>query len=69
VADPQAALDRAFDEKNLVLVYQPIHDAESGEILAAEALLRQRRESGEIREASIITEAAEDGPELFRFDS
>ncbi|HEY4641026.1 MAG TPA: EAL domain-containing protein [Thermoanaerobaculia bacterium] len=71
MADPQAALDRAFDEKNLVLVYQPIHDTVSGAIVAAEALLRQRRESGEIREAQIITSAAEEGsaPELFRLDS
>jgi EAL domain-containing protein (putative c-di-GMP-specific phosphodiesterase class I) len=67
--NPQAALDRAFEEKNLVLFYQPIHDTESGAIIAAEALLRQRRESGEIREAGIITDAAEDGPELFRLDS
>ena len=68
----QAALDRAIDgDENLLLVYQPIHDARSGAIWAAEALLRQRRESGEIREASIITEAAEEssGPELFRLDS
>jgi EAL domain-containing protein (putative c-di-GMP-specific phosphodiesterase class I) len=41
----------------------------SGAVIAAEALLRQRRESGEIREAAIINEAAEDGPDLFRLDS
>lgn len=69
MADPQAALDRALEEKNLVLVYQPIHDVRTGAVVAAEALLRQRRESGEIREAGIITAAAEDGPELFRLDS
>jgi EAL domain-containing protein (putative c-di-GMP-specific phosphodiesterase class I) len=74
VNDPtaQAALDRAIEgEQQLLLVYQPIHDARTGAIWAAEALLRQRRESGEIREASIITEAAEDstGPELFVLDS
>jgi EAL domain-containing protein (putative c-di-GMP-specific phosphodiesterase class I) len=74
VTDPtaQAALDRAIDgDDRLLLVYQPIHDARSGAIWAAEALLRQRRESGEIREASIITETAEEstGPELFRLDS
>jgi EAL domain-containing protein (putative c-di-GMP-specific phosphodiesterase class I) len=72
VNDPtaQAALDRAIDG-DVLLVYQPIHDARSGQIWAAEALLRQRRESGEIREASIITEAAEEspGPELFMLDS
>jgi len=69
MANPQAALDRALDEKNLVLLYQPIHDVKTGAVIAAEALLRQRRESGEIREAGIITAAAEDGPELFQLDS
>ncbi|MGZ8868544.1 MAG: EAL domain-containing protein [Thermoanaerobaculia bacterium] len=64
------ALDRAMDEKDdLLLVYQPIHDARSRKIVAAEALLRQRRQSGEIREASIITKTAEHGPELFELDS
>lgn len=66
----QAALDRAIEDSDqLLLVYQPIHDARSGRIFAAEALMRQRRQSGEIREASIITEAAEAGPELFVLDS
>lgn len=66
----RAALERALQEKDLLLVYQPIHDLR-GSIVAAEALLRQRRQSGEIREASIITETAEDapGPELFVLDS
>jgi len=67
----KAALDRALDEKEqLVLLYQPIHDTRTGEIRAAEALLRQRRQSGELREASIIHETAEQscGPELFRLD-
>jgi EAL domain-containing protein (putative c-di-GMP-specific phosphodiesterase class I) len=71
-ATAQAALDRALDrDDQLVLYYQPIHDARTGSVYAAEALLRQRRENGEIREASIIHEAAEDscGPELFRLDS
>ncbi|HKO58324.1 MAG TPA: EAL domain-containing protein [Thermoanaerobaculia bacterium] len=72
MADKQAALDRALDEEeDLLLFYQPIHDARTREIIAAEALLRQRRESGEIREATIITEAAEDAPrkDLFALDS
>ena len=69
MANPQAALDQALDEKTLVLIYQPIHSCKTGAIIAAEALLRQRRESGEIREAGMITAAAEEGPELFRLDS
>jgi len=67
----QAALDRALeDEEQLVLLYQPIHDARTGAIYAAEALLRQRRQSGELREASIIHETAEEsgGAELFMLD-
>ena len=68
----KAALDRAIEDYDqLLLVYQPIHDARTREIYAAEALLRQRRESGEIREATIIHEAAEEGPrcDLFHLDS
>ncbi|HEY0155795.1 MAG TPA: EAL domain-containing protein [Thermoanaerobaculia bacterium] len=68
----KAALDRALDEKeDLVLLYQPIHDARTREIYSAEALLRQRRESGELREASIIHETAEEsgGTELFTLDN
>lgn len=68
----QAALDRALDQdQDLVLFYQPIHDAHSGEILSAEALTRQRRSSGEMREASVIHEAAEKspGPELVELES
>ena len=68
----QEALGRAFIEQtDLLLFYQPIHDARTGAIYGAEALLRQRRRSGEIREASLIAEAAEDsdGPELFVLDS
>lgn len=73
MTDPvgQAALDRALeDDDQLVLLYQPIHDARTGAIYSAEALLRQRRESGELREAAIIHEAAEEspGPELFALD-
>lgn len=67
----QAALDRALeDEEQLVLLYQPIYDARTGAIYAAEALLRQRRQTGELREASIIHETAEEscGSELFVLD-
>jgi len=68
----QQALDRAIEGKEqILLVYQPIHDARDGAIYGVEALLRQRRESGEIREASIVAEAAEEngGPELYTFDA
>jgi EAL domain-containing protein (putative c-di-GMP-specific phosphodiesterase class I) len=68
----KAALDRALDEKEaLVLLYQPIHDVRTRRIYAAEALLRQRRESGELREAAMIHEAAEEscGDELFTLDN
>ena len=66
----QQALDRALDEKeDLLLVYQPVHEARSRRIYAIEGLLRQRRENGEIREAGIITETAEHGPELFVLNS
>ena len=68
----KAALDRALDEQeDLVLLYQPIHDVRTRRIYGAEALLRQRRESGELREAAIIHEAAEEscGSELFTLDN
>jgi diguanylate cyclase len=68
----KAALDRALDEKDgLVLLYQPIHDLRTRRVYSAEALLRQRRESGELREAAIIHEAAEEscGDELFTLDN
>jgi EAL domain-containing protein (putative c-di-GMP-specific phosphodiesterase class I) len=64
----QAALDRALDEKDLLLVYQPIHDARTREIVSVEGLLRQRRKNGQIREASVITETAEKGPEVFELE-
>lgn len=72
MADPQAALDRALaEDETLLLLYQPIHELRGARVVAAEALLRQRRETGEIREAQIITEAAEEAPrvELFALDS
>jgi len=68
----QQALDRALGgSEQLFLLYQPIHDARSGAIYGAEALLRQRRESGEVRGASMIAKAAEErgGYELFALDS
>jgi EAL domain-containing protein (putative c-di-GMP-specific phosphodiesterase class I) len=65
----RAALGRAEEKRNLLLVWQPIHDARTREIYSAEALLRQRRHGGEIREASAVAEGAELGPELFAFDS
>jgi EAL domain-containing protein (putative c-di-GMP-specific phosphodiesterase class I) len=68
-AAPRAAVKRALDQKQLVLFYQPIHELESRRVVAAEALLRARRRSGEIRNAARITAAAEQGPDLYRLDS
>src|SRR5689334_20353236 len=62
MANPRAALENALDRENVVVLYQPIHDVVSRRMIAAEALMRQRRESGEIREAAILTEAAEQAP-------
>jgi len=61
MANAHAALEDAFDRENVVILYPPIHDVPSRRIVAAEALMRQRRESGEIREAEILTRAAEQG--------
>jgi len=66
---PRAGLKRAFDQKQLVLFYQPIHELESRRIVAAEALLRARRQSGQIRNAAPLTMTAERGPDVFRLDS
>src|SRR3954454_12413264 len=68
-AAPRAAVKRALDQKQLVLFYQPIHELASRRVVAAEALLRARRRSGEIRNAARITAAAERGPDLYRLDS
>src|SRR3954454_14198955 len=68
-AAPRAAVKRALDQKQLVLFYQPIHELKSRRIVAAEALLRARRRSGEIRNAARLTVAAEQGPDLYRLDS
>ncbi|HET7712731.1 MAG TPA: EAL domain-containing protein [Thermoanaerobaculia bacterium] len=65
----QAALERALENDDLLLHYQPIHDTVSSRIVAAEALLRQMRESGEVREAKVIAEAAENSPALFALSS
>ncbi|MEK6371327.1 MAG: EAL domain-containing protein [Acidobacteriota bacterium] len=66
---PQAGVRRALDQKQLVLFYQPIHDTVSRKIVAAEALLRARRRSGEIRSGESIAAGAEEGPDLFRLNS
>lgn len=68
----QEALDRAIDgETELLLVYQPIHTLDGRSIYGAEALLRQKRQDGEIREATMIAEAAEEsaGPDLYALDA
>jgi EAL domain-containing protein (putative c-di-GMP-specific phosphodiesterase class I) len=68
-AAPRAAVKRALDQKQLVVFYQPIHELKSRRVVAAEALLRARRRSGEIRNAARLTAAAEQGPDLYRLDS
>ncbi|MEA2238503.1 MAG: hypothetical protein QOC81_3227 [Thermoanaerobaculia bacterium] len=66
---PSSGLSRAIDQDQLVLFYQPIHELESRRIISAEALMRSRRGNGEIRSAAPLTEAAEEGPEIFKLDS
>jgi EAL domain-containing protein (putative c-di-GMP-specific phosphodiesterase class I) len=66
---PAAGVKRALDKDQLTLFYQPIHDLESRAIVSAEALLRARRQTGEIRSAVPIAAGAELGPQLFRLDS
>ena len=66
---PRAGVKRALDQDQLTLFYQPIHELESRRIISAEALLRARRQTGEIRSAVPIAAGAELGPELFRLDS
>ncbi|MDP9360238.1 MAG: EAL domain-containing protein [Acidobacteriota bacterium] len=66
---PRSSVRRALDQDQLVLFYQPIHELESRRIISAEALLRSKRETGEIRSAVPLTEAAEEGPDIFRLDS
>ena len=68
-AAPRAGVKRALDQDQLTLFYQPIHELESRRIVAAEALLRARRQNGEIRSAVAIAAGAEEGPDLFRLDS
>src|SRR5712692_6062134 len=65
----QAGVRRALDQDQLVLFYQPIHDIDTRAIVAAEALLRARRSSGEIRSGAAIASGAEEGPDLYRLDS
>ena len=66
---PRAGVRRALNQKQLVIFYQPIHDLATGKIVAAEALLRAQRQTGEIRNAGSIAAGAEEGSELFRLDS
>lgn len=66
---PAAGVKRALDQDELTLFYQPIHELESRRIMGAEALLRARRPTGEIRNAGSIAAGAEKGSDLFRFDS
>lgn len=67
--EAKAGLHRAIENDELVLFYQPIHELESRRIVSAEALLRAQRPNGEIRNASKLAEAAEEGEDLHRLDS
>lgn len=66
---PRAGVKRALDKDQLTLFYQPIQEIDSRKIVAAEALLRARRRTGEIRSAVSIAAAAETSSDLFRLDS
>ncbi len=66
---PRAGVKRALDKDELELYYQPIHELKSRKIMGAEALLRARRGNGQMREAASIAAGAEEGSDLFRFDS
>lgn len=66
---PRAGVRRALNQKQLVIFYQPIHELHSRRIVCAEALLRARRRTGEIRSAVSIAAGAEEGSEMFRLDS
>jgi EAL domain-containing protein (putative c-di-GMP-specific phosphodiesterase class I) len=62
-------VQRALDDDQLVIFYQPIHELESRRIVSAEALLRARRANGEIRSAVKLTEAAEESSAMYALDS
>src|ERR1051325_10907017 len=68
-AAPRAGLRRALDQKQPVLFSQPTHELGWRGVVAAEALLRARRRSGEIRSAAALTKTAEEGPDLYRLNS
>jgi EAL domain-containing protein (putative c-di-GMP-specific phosphodiesterase class I) len=55
------ALRRALDRKELVVHYQPILDLDTGEVSAAEALLRWRRPAGLVSPVEFIPLAEETG--------
>jgi len=66
---PRAGVRRALNQKQLVVFYQPIHELASRRVVAAEALLRAERQTGEIRNGAPIAAGAEEGSELFLLDS
>jgi EAL domain-containing protein (putative c-di-GMP-specific phosphodiesterase class I) len=68
-AAPRDGVRRALNQKQLVIFYQPIHELDSRKIVGAEALLRARRRTGEIRSGVSIAAGAEEGSEMFRLDS
>ncbi len=58
--DLKASLRRAIDEGNLVVHYQPIVELESRQQVAAEALVRWRRDEGELVAPSEFVPLAEE---------
>jgi EAL domain-containing protein (putative c-di-GMP-specific phosphodiesterase class I) len=68
-AEARKGVQRALDDDQLVLFYQPIHELDSRRIVSAEALLRSRRPDGEVRSATALAAAAEEGSDMYVLDS
>jgi EAL domain-containing protein (putative c-di-GMP-specific phosphodiesterase class I) len=62
----QNQLRDALAKETLELHYQPIHDARTGSVVTAEALLRNP--GGQSSRGSELAAAAEAGPQLFEFE-
>ncbi|MEA2569552.1 MAG: hypothetical protein QOI24_1553 [Acidobacteriota bacterium] len=67
--EAKKGVQRALDDDQLLIFYQPIHELESRRIVSAEALLRARRGNGEIRSGEKLAEAAEESAAMYALDS